>query len=181
LQEEYGGAGNFHIPVEEHYMLEKEEWRYDKYPEFYNGSNVMDFYDPDITAKLNELEREEEELLKMENLQDEVMEEPENGITISELMTSLKQVRGKKALAKLDHKLKQSTLVHKRQHNITDMIEGLKSKGIDVNEESMRARAKTRKTIKEIEAGKDKLAKNVLADSDDSDVVSDDEMAANEA
>ena len=72
MQEEYGGAGNFHIPVEEHYMLEKEEWRYDKYPEFYNGSNVMDFYDPDITAKLNELEREEEELLKMENLQDEV-------------------------------------------------------------------------------------------------------------
>lgn len=42
------------------------------------------------------------------------MEEPENGITISDLMTSLKQVRGKKALAKLDHKLKQSTLVHKR-------------------------------------------------------------------
>ena len=49
-------------------MLEKEEWRYDKFPEFYNGSNVLDFYDPDITAKLNELEKEEEELLKMEEL-----------------------------------------------------------------------------------------------------------------
>lgn len=181
LQEEFGGAGNFHIPVEEHYMLEKEEWRYDKYPEFYNGSNVMDFYDPDITEKLNELEREEEELLKMENLQDEVMEEPENGITISDLLTSLKQVRGKKALAKLDHKLKQSTLVHKRQHNVTDMIEGLKSKGIDVNEESLRARAKTRKTISEIEGGQDKLTKNVLKDSDDEDVVSDDQMASKEA
>jgi nucleolar GTP-binding protein len=68
LQEEFGGAGNFHIPVEEHYMLENEEWRYDKFPEFYNGSNVLDYYDPDITKKLNELEREEEELLKMEGL-----------------------------------------------------------------------------------------------------------------
>jgi len=29
LQEEYGGAGNFYIPPEEHYMLDKEEWRYD--------------------------------------------------------------------------------------------------------------------------------------------------------
>ena len=29
LQEEYGGAGNFYIPVEEHYILDKEEWRYD--------------------------------------------------------------------------------------------------------------------------------------------------------
>ena len=29
LQEEFGGAGNFYIPVEEHYLLEKEEWRYD--------------------------------------------------------------------------------------------------------------------------------------------------------
>ena len=105
LQEEFGGAGNFHIPVEEHYMLEKEEWRYDKFPEFYNGSNVLDFYDPDITQKLNELEREEEELLRMENLQDDVMEEPESGVTLSELKSSLKEVRSRKVLAKLNHKL----------------------------------------------------------------------------
>jgi len=49
-------------------LLEKEEWRYDKFPEFYNGSNVLDFYDPDITEKLNALEKEEEELLKMEGM-----------------------------------------------------------------------------------------------------------------
>jgi len=90
LQEEFGGAGNFHIPIEEHYLLEKEEWRYDKYPEFYNGSNVMDFYDPDITEKLDKLEKEEEELLRMENLQDEVMEEPEGGLGMDVLRVSLK-------------------------------------------------------------------------------------------
>ena len=66
LQEEYGGAGVFFIPEEEHYMLEKEEWRYDKFPEFYNGSNVLDYYDPDIERKLAALEKEEEEILAME-------------------------------------------------------------------------------------------------------------------
>jgi nucleolar GTP-binding protein len=33
-------------------MLENDEWKYDKWPEFYNGKNVADFYDPDIEEKL---------------------------------------------------------------------------------------------------------------------------------
>lgn len=66
LQEEYGGAGVFYVPTEEHYLLENEDWKYDNPPEFFNGKNVADFYDPDIEKKLNALEREEEELLKIE-------------------------------------------------------------------------------------------------------------------
>ena len=73
LQEEYGGAGNFYIPTEEHYILEKEEWRYDKFPEFYNGSNVLDFYDPDIERKLAALEKEEDEILAMEQEENDLM------------------------------------------------------------------------------------------------------------
>jgi len=181
LQEEFGGAGNFHIPVEEHYMLEKEEWRYDKFPEFYNGSNVLDFYDPDITAKLNELEREEEELLKMENLQDEVMDEPENGISLQELKVSLKEVRGKKAIFKLNHKLNGKLKAHKHTHNLSEMTADLIAKGFDVNKESLRSRSKVRKTIGDIEKGQDKIAKHALADSDDDDVVMDDKLAAKES
>jgi len=90
LQEEFGGAGRFYIPEEEHYLLEKEEWRYDKFPEFYNGSNVLDFYDPDIEKKLDELEIEEEKLLKMEGLEDEIQakdnEESENSDDVDLLM-----------------------------------------------------------------------------------------------
>lgn len=66
MQEEYGGAGKFYIPEEEHYLLDKEEWRYDKWPEFYLGKNVADFYDADIEQKLDALEAEEDELLKIE-------------------------------------------------------------------------------------------------------------------
>lgn len=66
LQEEFGGAGKFYIPEEEHYILENEDWRYDKWPEFYDGKNVADFYDADIEAKLNALEEEEDKFLQME-------------------------------------------------------------------------------------------------------------------
>ena len=182
LQEEFGGAGNFHIPVEEHYMLLKEEWRYDKFPEFYNGSNVLDFYDPEITAKLNELEKEEEELLKMEDLQDEVMDEPEGGLSLSELKISLKEVRSKKAIYKLNHKLKSKLTAHKHSHNLSEMTEDLIAKGFAVNKESLRSRSKVRKTLADIEGGQDKLAKRALADSDDGeDVVMDDKIAAKES
>ena len=43
-------------------MLKKEEWRWDVMPEIYEGSNVMDFIDPEVLQKLKELEVEEEVL-----------------------------------------------------------------------------------------------------------------------
>ena len=68
-------------------MLEKEDWRYDKWPEFYEGKNVSDFYDADIEAKLNALEEEEDKILKME-AENEAMDDgsdddsEEDGITM---------------------------------------------------------------------------------------------------
>jgi nucleolar GTP-binding protein len=46
----------------ENYYLDNEEWKYDNLPEIMNGKNVYDFIDPDIEAKLNALEEEEERL-----------------------------------------------------------------------------------------------------------------------
>lgn len=66
IEEENGGAGVYEFPLEEHYILEDEAWRYDNRPEFFMGKNVMDFYDPDIAAKLAELEKEEEMILQLE-------------------------------------------------------------------------------------------------------------------
>ena len=108
LQDEFGGAGNFYIPVEEHYLLESEDWKYDRWPEFYMGKNVMDFYDADIEEKLKALEEEEEKLEQMERDENEVMEDDENsdGITESDMKAALKEVRGKKVLFKMKHKLK---------------------------------------------------------------------------
>lgn len=182
LQEEYGGAGAFHIPVEEHYQLEKEEWRYDKFPEFYNGSNVADFYDPDITEKLKALEEEEEELLKMEGMADDLMQdEVIEGISTSELKDSLKQVRGRKAILKQEHKLKAKNTKFMRTHKMTDVIEHFESKGVEINKDSLRSHSRVRRTIEDLEGAKDALAKKALDSDDESDIVSDEEMAGREA
>lgn len=70
----------------------------------------MDFYDADIEEKLKKLEEEEEKLEQMENDENELMEDEENsdGITQDELKNALKEVRGKKILFKMKHKLKQN-------------------------------------------------------------------------
>lgn len=48
--------------LRKHYDLKDPAWRYDIMPEVIDGHNVADFIDPDIDAKLAELEREEAEL-----------------------------------------------------------------------------------------------------------------------
>ena len=118
----------------------------------------------------------------MENLQDEVMEEPENGISLADLRTSLKEVRSKKAIHKLNHKLNGKLKVHKHSHNLSEMTADLQAKGFDVNKESLRSRSKVRRTITDLESAQDKLAKRALADSDDDgEVMKDDKVAAKEA
>ncbi len=63
-QWELGGPGVFSFPEYEHYrgQLENDEWITDIIPQFMDGKNVADFYDPDIEEKLKALEAEEEQL-----------------------------------------------------------------------------------------------------------------------
>ena len=98
----------FYIPEEEHYILEKEEWRYVKWPEFYLGKNVADFYDKDIEEKLDRLEAEEAKILKLEEEAEAAKEssEDEDGITMADLKTVVKDVRGKINIIKQRHVLK---------------------------------------------------------------------------
>ncbi|CAR28905.1 hypothetical protein ZYGR_0U02630 [Zygosaccharomyces rouxii] len=62
IEEENGGAGVFNVNLKDKYLLEDEEWKNDVMPEILNGRNVYDFLDPDISAKLQALEEEEEKL-----------------------------------------------------------------------------------------------------------------------
>jgi nucleolar GTP-binding protein len=55
-------AGVYSADLRKHYDLKDPAWRYDIMPEIIDGHNVADFIDPDIDAKLAELEREEEQL-----------------------------------------------------------------------------------------------------------------------
>lgn len=100
---------------------------------------------------------------------------------MKELRTSVKEVRSKKAIYKLNHKLNAKLRARSKNKNLTEMIDHFESKGLSVNKESLRSRSKVRKTLGELEGNKDKLAKKALDDSDDGSVISDEEMAANEA
>lgn len=54
-----GGAGVYACDYRKYYLLEEDEWKFDTIPEFMDGKNVMDFFDPDIEARLVALEQEE--------------------------------------------------------------------------------------------------------------------------
>ena len=53
---------NHDVDMRKRYLLKNPEWRFDVVPEIYEGHNVADFVDPEIDARLEELEREEDEL-----------------------------------------------------------------------------------------------------------------------
>lgn len=133
------------------------------------------------------MEAEEDELIKMEKQEDEMMGvgrdevEEETGISMGELKQALKEVRSKKAIYKLNHKLKSKLKARPKSKKLSEMVDHFESKGIDVNKESLRSRSKSRRTLGDLEAAQDKLAARVLADdSDGGDVVDDDDIAMQE-
>lgn len=108
------------------------------------GKNVADYYDPDIEEKLKKLEEEEDKLLRMEFDEQELMDEDmeEAGITDQDLKNALKEVRSKKTLIKLDHKLKKNLRARSKNKSLKEMEDHLNSKGIEFNKESLRQRVK---------------------------------------
>lgn len=62
LQDENGGAGVYSADLRKHYMLDNPSWKRDIMPEIIEGKNVLDYVDPEIEAKLEALEMEEEAL-----------------------------------------------------------------------------------------------------------------------
>ena len=63
LMWENGGPGVWAPDYREEYLLDDEEWRFDRIPEIIDGKNVADFVDPEILKKLQELEQEEEQMV----------------------------------------------------------------------------------------------------------------------
>lgn len=135
-------------------MLEKTEWKYDIRPEFMDGKNIADYVDADILAKLDQLEHEEEEMDQivantqgMEELEDEMDNEYD---------LALKEVKGKRSILKLAHKMNRHKTAYPRNNmNIDEVVEGMKDAEIDTD------RIETR--VREVqEKGQEKARKNRL-------------------
>jgi nucleolar GTP-binding protein len=104
VEEENGGAGVYNVDLHADYLLDNPEWKYDKVPEILDGKNVYDYIDPDIDAKLQALE-EEEEKLEAEGFydSDEEMDEEEK-----EVLRKAELIREKQALIRNEAKMRKS-------------------------------------------------------------------------
>jgi len=76
-------------------------------------------------------------------------------------------VRSKKAIIKMQHKLKKNLRARSKNKKMEDLEEHLEKKGIDANIDSIKQRIKSRKSIKELEDNQDKLQKKAFESSDD--------------
>mmetsp|Transcript_36252 Transcript_36252/g.43752 ORF Transcript_36252/g.43752 Transcript_36252/m.43752 type:complete len:667 (-) Transcript_36252:565-2565(-) len=109
LQEENGGAGVYSADFRKHYDLENDEWKYDIMPEIMDGHNVLDFVDPDIEAKLAELEAEEEALQAEAEAAGEMNMDDEEEELDEEEQELVKEIRSRKKTIVANHRRGKST------------------------------------------------------------------------
>jgi nucleolar GTP-binding protein len=146
-QDENGGAGVFNVDMKADYMLANPEWKYDKIPEIYDGKNVYDFIDPDIEAKLQALE-EEEEKLEAEGFyeSDEDIEDDEE----AEVMRKAELIREKQQLirneARMKKRLKNQSIIPRKSMKkpLSEFEDALDQLGVDTTDIAERAREKSR-------------------------------------
>eukprot|EP00894_Picocystis_sp_ML_P003468 jgi/Pico_ML_1/53985/g4436.t1 len=99
--------GAFDEPLYVSHDLEVQEWKGDIVPEIMDGKNIADFVDPEIDARLAQLEEEEEEAARrLEEMGD--MEDDEDPMTAEQLET-LNKIRVRKAKAIADHRANKAT------------------------------------------------------------------------
>lgn len=103
VEEANGGAGVFNVDLKADYLLENPEWKHDKIPEIFDGKNIYDYVDPDIEAKLQALE-EEEEKLEAEGYYDS--DEEIEDVETAEVRRKADQIRTKQALIRNEGRMR---------------------------------------------------------------------------
>eukprot|EP00842_Homolaphlyctis_polyrhiza_P001950 jgi/Hompol1/2756/HPOL_001450-RA len=104
IEAENGGAGVFNVDLKAPYILANDDWKYDTIPEIMDGKNVADFIDPDIAAKLDALEAEEERLIAegFYNEDDEINSDEEL------ILDAAEKLKAKKKIIVQENRLKKS-------------------------------------------------------------------------
>jgi nucleolar GTP-binding protein len=105
IEQENGGAGVYNVDLKKLYQLKNPEWKYDNIPEIMDGKNVADFIDPDIEAKLEALEREEERLIA-EGFYEDADEDMDDESDEELLEQAAKEVEQRKAEIVYDSRMK---------------------------------------------------------------------------
>ena len=145
-QDANGGAGVFNVDLKRDYILANPEWKYDKIPEVFDGKNVYDYIDPDIDAKLQALEEEEERLEKegFYKSDSDIGDESEE-----EVLQKAEYIREKHKLirneAKMRKSLKNRAMIPRKaiKKSFSQLEDHLDQLGVDTEEIGLRGRAET--------------------------------------
>ncbi|KAJ8131569.1 hypothetical protein O1611_g2053 [Lasiodiplodia mahajangana] len=145
VEEANGGAGVFNVDLKADYLLENPEWKYDRIPELLDGKNIYDYVDPDIEAKLQALE-EEEEKLEAEGFYDS--DEEIDDVEEAEVRRKADQIRTKQALIRNEGRMRRiknraalpRSAIKKPLSQLEDSLDQL---GVDTEELQLRGRAQT--------------------------------------
>ncbi|KAL3319676.1 Nucleolar GTP-binding protein 1 [Cichlidogyrus casuarinus] len=142
--------------MRKHWSLADKDQAYDVVPEFFNGHNIIDFFDPDIEEKLNELEEEER---KMEEagvyeasdwLNDPDLKDPEF-IKMRATANKIREARAIRILEMRETKKahRQPVPRHKKAVDAKEMRKKLADHGlpVDISEEAERGRSKRREAL----------------------------------
>lgn len=143
IEAENGGPGVYNVDLRAEYILKDPAWKYDKVPEIFDGKNVYDWIDPDIDAKLQALE-EEEEKLEAEGFYDSDDEELDE--EDQKTMQQAEAIRERLALirneAKMRKSLKNRAIIPRKamRRPLSELEEHLDEMGIDTEELQLRKR-----------------------------------------
>uniref|UniRef100_A0A7S3DFQ6 NOG C-terminal domain-containing protein n=1 Tax=Palpitomonas bilix TaxID=652834 RepID=A0A7S3DFQ6_9EUKA len=155
IMQESGGAGVYAMNYRDHWMLREEDWKSDHVPEIMDGKNVADYYDPDIMAKLDELEREEEEMIAGYEEGKELGMAEDEDLT-EEQQAQVAAIREKKSKIVVKRRIARGTMNNARLSRrakggtAEEFVEELGELGVDATEaakdaSSRRARSRSRK------------------------------------
>lgn len=131
------------IDYRKDYLLQNEEWRFDNVPEILDGKNIADYIDPEIEARLAELEAEEDERLQ---LADGALEDIDD-LDADEL-AEIEEMREEKKLAQIDAQMRRrrnstAPLTRDRRKNVGALEAHLEELGIDASKAVAKVRSKS--------------------------------------
>ncbi|MBE3047381.1 NOGCT domain-containing protein, partial [Candidatus Bathyarchaeota archaeon] len=128
--------GVFNVDLKADYLLENDEWKHDKVPEVLDGKNVYDYVDPEIDARLADLEKEEERL-EQEGYydEDEEMTDEEDRKALDEAGTIREKIAMIRNESRLKKRLKNAPIMprSKTKKNLSEMDEALDVLGVDTS------------------------------------------------
>ncbi|KAI5926147.1 nucleolar GTP-binding protein 1 [Camillea tinctor] len=145
MEEANGGAGVFNVDLKADYILDNPEWKYDRIPEIFDGKNVADYIDPEIDAKLQALEEEEEQLEAQGYYDsDEEIDDAEE----ADIRTKAELIREKQALIRNESRMRRvknrAVLPRKAlKKSLSQLEDSLDQLGVDTEDLQLAARAQS--------------------------------------